>query len=151
MPVAFLWNKTDKEINRFALPEMQLTLLSQLIHSKAISLDIVSTLSNKRKTNQIHFNINIGFLLATILINHTINNEIFLTMFVTEYRSIYTTSKRIFLCSVKFKTDMQKVKLTGTFQSSPFSMWEVCLPKLLFLSALLYSVKWFIQWKIITL
>lgn len=61
MPVAFPWYKTDKEINRFALPEMQLTLLSQMIHSKAISLGIVRVLSNKRKTNQIHLNSNIGF------------------------------------------------------------------------------------------
>lgn len=122
MPVAFLWNKTDKEINRFALPEMQLTLLSQLIHSKAISLDIASTLSNKRKTNQIHLNINIGLLLVSILINHTINIEMFLTLFVTKYRSRYTTSKGIFLCSVKFKIDMQKVKPMGTFPSSPASM-----------------------------
>lgn len=127
MPVAFLWNKTDKEINRFALPEMQLTLLSQLIHFKVISLDIVSTLSNKRKTNQIHLTINIGLLLISILINHTINIEIFLTLFVTKYRFRYTTSKGIFLCLVKFKIDMQNVKPMGTFQSSPASMWEVWL------------------------
>lgn len=127
MPAAFLWYKTDKEINRFALPKMQLTLLSQLIHSKAISLGIVSTLSNKRKTTQIPLNINMGFLLANILINHTINNEIFLTLFVTKYRSRYTTSKGIFLCLVKFKTHMQKVNLMGTFQSSPVAMWEACL------------------------
>lgn len=122
-----LWYKTDKEINRFALPELQLTLLSQLFHSKAISLDILSSVSNQKNRTNFTCTLIKVFLLATILINHKINNEKFLTSFVTQYRSSYSTSKRMFLISVKFTTDMHEVNLMGTFQSSPASVWKVWL------------------------